>query len=104
MRKYWFTYLAKAVVVMPGGFGTLDELFETLTLIQTEKIRKRMPIVLFGKDYWSKVFNLEALVDYGTISPEDVDLCFQTDSVDEAFDYLVQELSTYALKHPGATL
>ena len=104
MRKYWFTYLAKAVVVMPGGFGTMDELFETLTLIQTEKIRKRMPIVLFGKEYWSKVIDLQALVDFGTISPEDVALCFQTDSVDEAYEYLVSELSAHALKHPGATL
>ena len=95
---------AKAVVVMPGGFGTLDELFELLTLVQTEKIRKHMPIVLFGSHYWAEVINLEALERYGTISPEDVELFFRTDSVDEAFDYITEQLSQYALGTPGATL
>ena len=104
MRKFWFAYLAKAVVVMPGGFGTLDELFELLTLVQTEKIKKHMPIVLFGKDYWSEVINLKALERYGTISPGDEDLFFRTDSVDEAFDHITRELSEHALASPGATL
>ena len=104
MRKYWFTYLAKAVVVMPGGFGTLDELFELLTLVQTQKIKKKMPIVLFGSHYWSEVINVEALARYGTISPEDLDLFFRTDSVDEAYDYITEQLATYALDQPGATL
>src|SRR5699024_7037798 len=72
MRKFWFTYMAKAVVVMPGGFGTLDELFELLTLMQTLKMKKRMPVVLFGKDFWSEVINLDALVRHGTIREEDL--------------------------------
>ena len=104
MRKFWFTYLAKAVVVMPGGFGTLDELFETLTLVQTGKVKKKLPIVLFGTDYWSRVINLEALVEYGTISPTDLDLFILTDSVEEAFDYVTRELEGTALETPGAGL
>ena len=78
--------LAKAAVVMPGGFGTLDELFEVLTLIQTQKVRKHMPVVLFGSRFWAEVINFNTLVDYGTISPEDLELFFRTDSVDEAVD------------------
>jgi uncharacterized protein (TIGR00730 family) len=104
MRKFWFTYLAKAAVVMPGGFGTLDELFEVLTLIQTQKVRKHMPVVLFGSRFWAEVINFNTLVDYGTISPEDLEIFFRTDSVDEAFDYITEQLQTYALKSPGATL
>ncbi|TDJ67513.1 MAG: lysine decarboxylase, partial [Planctomycetota bacterium] len=99
-----FTYLAKGMVVMPGGFGTLDEFMETVTLVQTFKIKKALPIVLFGKEFWSEVLHLEPLVKFGTISPEDVDLFFQTDSVDEAFDYLVAELTTNALDDPGPSL
>jgi uncharacterized protein (TIGR00730 family) len=104
MRKFWFTYLAKALVVMPGGFGTLDEFFETMTLIQTGKMKKHMPIVLFGGKYWSDVLNFDAMVDYGTISAKDLDLFFRTDSVDEAFDYITGELKSYALDNPGAKL
>ena len=104
MRKFWFAYMAKAVVVMPGGFGTLDELFELLTLVQTDKIKKRMPIVLFGSQYWAEVINLEALERYGTISPGDVELFFRTDSVDEAYDFITEQLSEYALATPGPTL
>ena len=74
MRKFWFLYLAKAVVVFPGGYGTLDELFEILTLVQTRKIAKRLPVVLFGTGYWNDVINFEALVEYGTISKSDLDL------------------------------
>ncbi len=104
MRKFWFAYLAKAVVVMPGGFGTLDELFELLTLIQTQKIRKHLPVVLFGSRYWADVINLNALEKYGTIDPADLELFFRTDSVDEAFDYLTEQLKVYAMESPGATL
>ncbi|MDX1575030.1 MAG: LOG family protein [Kiloniellales bacterium] len=104
MRKFWFAYLAKAIVVMPGGFGTLDELFEILTLVQTRRIRKHMPIVLFGTDYWGEVINFEALARYGTINEKDIDLCFRTDSVDEAFEYLTEQLGKYAIDDPGATL
>ncbi|MFP5348888.1 MAG: LOG family protein [Gammaproteobacteria bacterium] len=104
MRKFWFAYLAKAVIVFPGGFGTLDELFEILTLLQTHKIRKHLPVVLFGTKYWRDVINFEALVDYGAINAEDLNLFFQTDSVDEAYDYIVGHLSKYSLAEPGATL
>ncbi len=104
MRKFWFTYLAKAVVAMPGGFGTLDELFELLTLIQTLKIKKHLPIVLFGSDFWDKVVDFDALVDFGTIDVADLDLFLRTDSVDEAFDFITAELEEHALASPGATL
>lgn len=93
MRKYWFAYLAKAMVIMPGGFGTMDEMFEILTLRQTGKIKKRLPMVLFGVDYWNAVMNLDAMVEWGTIAERDLSLMFRTDSVDEAFDFLTSELS-----------
>jgi hypothetical protein len=102
MRKFWFSYLAKAMVVMPGGFGTFDEFMEVVTLVQTLKIKKHLPIVLFGTEYWNEILNFEPMVKYGTISPEDVNLFFRTDSVDEAFDYLVNDLENYALKKPVA--
>lgn len=104
MRKFWFSYLAKAIVAMPGGFGTLDEFFEVLTLVQTGKIKKALPIVLFGKSFWDRVLNLDVLVEYGTISKTDLDLFFTTDSVDEAFEHLTTELEAKALGNPGARL
>lgn len=104
MRKFWFVYLAKAVVLFPGGFGTLDEFFEMLTLVQTRKIKKRMPIVLFGAKYWNEVLNFEALVRYGTISPGDPELFHRTDSVDEAYEIIVRGLTENALGSPGAEL
>ena len=67
MRKFWFAYLAKALVIFPGGFGTLDEFFEILTLAQTEKLAKKIVIVIYGSDYWKKIINFEAMVDAGTI-------------------------------------
>lgn len=93
MRKLWFLYLAKAVIICPGGFGTLDEFFETLTLIQTGKISRPLPLVLFGASYWNRVLNLDAMVEEGTISPGDPDLFLLTDSVDEAFDYVTSRLT-----------
>src|SRR3990170_2445283 len=105
MRKYWFAYLAKAVIVFPGGFGTLDELFELLTLVQTRKMHKPLPIVLFGDRYWKEVINFDALVRYGTISPGDVELLFRTDSIDDAYDWIVGELQrNQAFAQPGANL
>jgi hypothetical protein len=91
-RKYWFMYLAKALVVCPGGFGTLDEFAELLTLVQTQKIKKPVPIVLFGKQYWADILNIEKMVEWGTISAKDLDLFFYTDSVDEAFTHLTTAL------------
>ena len=104
MRKFWFYYLAKAVIVLPGGFGTLDELFELLTLVQTRKMKKPMPIVLFGSEYWSQVINFDALVSHGMINAVDVSLVHRTDSVDDAYDYLVKHLTDEALGRPGATM
>ena len=88
MRKFWFVYLAKALMIFPGGFGTMDELFEVLTLIQTKKPRKTMPIVLFGAEFWNEIVNFNALVKWGMIGAEDLRLFLMTDSVDEAFNYL----------------
>jgi uncharacterized protein (TIGR00730 family) len=91
-RKFWFSYLAEALVIMPGGFGTLDEFFEILTLIQTEKIKKNLPIVLFGKEYWNKLINFETLVEFGTIDRKDLDLFFITSSVDDAYEHVTSSL------------
>ncbi|MCK6525226.1 LOG family protein [Myxococcota bacterium] len=102
MRKYWFMYLAKAMIVMPGGFGTLDEFTELLTLRQTGKIRKPMPTVLFGKEYWTDVINVQAMVDWGTISAKDLNLFHVSDSVDDAFDFLVSELERIEQTGPTA--
>ena len=104
MRKFWFAYLAKAMICMPGGFGTLDELMEILTLVQTLKIKKAMPIVLFGTEFWRDVLDLNALVKYGTISRQDLDLVFRTDSVDEAFDHVTSELTSRYLDDEEATM
>lgn len=104
MRKFWFTYPAKAVVLFPGGFGTLDELFEILTLIQTQKIKKRVPIVLFGLEFWDKVIDMDALLEFGTISPGDVDLFYRTDSIDDAYTHITSELTAHGLDTPGVNL
>lgn len=104
MRKFWLSYMAKAVIVFPGGYGTLDELFEVLTLVQTKRMTKRMPIVLFGTEYWGEVINFDALVRHGTIKAADVDLVYRTDSVDDAYDWLVKQLAEQALGKPGGML
>jgi uncharacterized protein (TIGR00730 family) len=93
MRKFWFLYPAKALIVFPGGFGTIDEFFEVLTLIQTKKPRKTMPVVLFGNDYWNEVINFDALIRWGTINPEDVGIFYRADSVDDAYQYLTHRLT-----------
>lgn len=98
MRKYWFAYLAKALVVFPGGFGTLDEFFEILTLAQTHKLAKKITVIVYGKDYWNRVLNLEALADAGTISPEDVNAFTMVDTPEEAFEVLKEGLTKYHLQ------
>ena len=100
MRKLWFAYLAKALVIFPGGFGTFDELFEILTLAQTEKLAKRICIVIYGKAYWDRVVNFQALVDAGTISPDDLDLFHWANTPEEAFATLKEDLTTYHLDRP----
>ena len=101
MRKFWFVYLAKACVAFPGGFGTLDEFFELMTLIQTGKIQKKIPIVLFGKNFWDEVLNLDALAHHAMIEPGDLNLFRTTDSIDEAFDFITGELTEHAVERPG---
>jgi uncharacterized protein (TIGR00730 family) len=92
MRKFWFVYPAKALVIFPGGFGTMDEFFEVLTLIQTSKPRKVMPVVLFGSEYWDDVIDFDAFLRWGTISPKDLQIFHKTDSVDDAYQYLTGRL------------
>lgn len=93
MRKFWFVYLTKGFVIFPGGFGTLDELFEVLTLLQTKKLKKQIPLVLYGSEYWKQVVNFDTLVKYGTISKCDLDLFKICDTVEEAFTYLTEEIT-----------
>src|ERR1051326_9046327 len=97
MRKFWFAYLAKAMVIFPGGFGTLDELCEILTLAQTRKIEKKIVIVLYGSAYWKEVLNFNALVKYGTISPSDLNLFQYADTPEEALSILQVFLTKYYL-------
>src|SRR5947209_1943031 len=97
MRKYWFAYLSKALVVFPGGFGTLDEFFEILTLAQTQKLAKKILVIVYGKEYWNQVLNLQALSDAGAISPEDQKLFTFADSPEEAFECLKEGLTRYHL-------
>ena len=104
MRKFWLVYLAKAAVVMPGGFGTLDEFMELLTLVQTEKIRRKLPIVLFGSQYWANIVKFEPMAEFGTIDKSDLELFHITDCVDDAFEWLKTQLSEWAVDHPGAGL
>lgn len=96
MRKLWFAHLARALVVFPGGFGTLDEMMELLTLTQTQKLAKKMTIVLYGSKYWKEIVNFDALIKYGMISPEDLDLFQYADDPRTAFEILKTGLMTYA--------
>jgi len=93
-RKFWFLYLAKAIVVFPGGFGTLDELFEVLTLLQTKKLARELPVVLYGREYWDAIVDFAALERWGVVSPDDLERVRVVDSVDEASQYLRETLTT----------
>ena len=104
MRKFWLVYLAKAAVVMPGGYGTLDEFTEILTLVQTGRIRRKLPILLFGWDYWQKVLDFSPMAEYETIDARDLDLFHITDSVDDGFEWLKAQLLEWAVDNPGAGL
>jgi len=103
MRKFWFAYMAKALVVFPGGFGTMDELFEILTLAQTQKIAKKMQIILYGSEFWKEVVNFEALVKYGTISREDLELFRFADTPEAACAMLKRHLAEHAGDGPKET-
>ena len=97
IRKFWFFYLGKALVVFPGGFGTLDELFELLTIVQTHKSKKYMPIILYGTKYWNELINFNAMIKWGTISEQDMKLFRFFDDVDAAFEFLRDELTQHYL-------
>lgn len=98
MRKFWFAYLSKALVVFPGGFGTMDELFEILTLLQTAKVRKKLAVIIYDKKYWSKIINFDALVEHGMISKSDLNLFSMCDTVDEAYEIIIKHLKKYYSK------
>ena len=97
MRKFWFAYLAKALVIFPGGFGTIDELFEILTLAQTDKLAKKILVVIYGSEYWHRIMNFQAFVDAGTVSPEDLNLFKFVDSPEDAFAFLRDGLTEHHL-------
>ncbi len=97
MRKFWFAYLAKALVIFPGGFGTLDELFEILTLAQTQKLAKKILVVIYGREYWEKLINFQTMIDAGAISADDLDLFRIVDTPEEGFEYLRDGLTKYHL-------
>jgi uncharacterized protein (TIGR00730 family) len=97
MRKFWFAYLAKALVVFPGGFGTLDELFEILTLAQTDKLSKKIGVVLYGQEYWKEVLSLEPMSEWGAIAEKDLELLHYADSPIDAFEYVRDQLIEHHL-------
>jgi hypothetical protein len=97
MRKFWFAYLAKALVIFPGGFGTLDELFEILTLAQTQKLAKKILVVIYGREYWDRLINFQTMVDAGAISAKDLELFKVVDTPEEGFEYLREGLTKYHL-------
>ncbi|OWV21127.1 Rossman fold protein, TIGR00730 family [Fibrobacter sp. UWB2] len=92
VRKYWFLRMARALVIFPGGFGTLDEAFEMLTLIQTDKYAQQMPVVIFDSNFWKKALNWEFFAETGMINPEDLKLFKFCDTVDEAYDFITSRL------------
>ncbi len=100
VRKFYFLYHAKALVVFPGGFGTMDELFESLTLLQTRKLEKNLPIVLYDKEFWDSIVDFDQFVRWGVVSPEDLELFSFADDVDSAFEQVVAGLQTHHLQAP----
>jgi uncharacterized protein (TIGR00730 family) len=98
MRKFWFAYLASAIVVFPGGFGTLDEMFEILTLAQTNKLSKKTAVVLYGRDYWNRILDLDPMTEWGAISEQDLSLLHWADTPQEAFEGLRHHLITHHLE------
>jgi hypothetical protein len=98
MRKFWFAYLAKAFVIFPGGFGTLDELFEMLALVQTKKLTDQHAVVLYGKTYWDEILAFKPLAEWGAISPRDLRLLRRAETPEEAFEHLKAHLTKYHLR------
>jgi uncharacterized protein (TIGR00730 family) len=102
MRKFWFAYLAKALVIFPGGFGTLDEMFDILTLMQTDKLAENIQIILYGADYWDRVLNFDGLLDAGAIAASDIRLLDRADTPQQAFNLLTGHLTTHHLPPAAA--
>jgi uncharacterized protein (TIGR00730 family) len=102
MRKFWFAYLAKALVIFPGGFGTMDELFEILTLVQTDKLSKKIEVVLYGRDYWNEILSLKPMVEWGAIAEKDLELLTYCDTPSDAFETLRAHLIEHHLEPPTA--
>jgi uncharacterized protein (TIGR00730 family) len=102
MRKFWFAYLAKALVAFPGGFGTLDELMEILTLAQTRKLESKIVILLYGSEFWNEILNFDALVRYGVISDGDLGLFRLVDTPQAALHILKEDLTRYYLEPEAA--
>ncbi len=97
MRKFWFAYLAKALVIFPGGFGTIDEMFEILTLAQTQKLSKQLGVFIYGREYWEEIIDLAPMEEWGAINPGDLDLLKWVNTPDEAFEQLRAHLMAYHL-------
>jgi hypothetical protein len=102
MRKFWFAYLSKALVIFPGGFGTCDELFEILTLVQTDKLSKKIGVILYGREYWDQVLRLEPMAEWGAIAENDLELLHYADTPSDAFDQLREHLITHHLEPESA--
>jgi uncharacterized protein (TIGR00730 family) len=98
MRKFWFAYLSKALVIFPGGFGTCDELFEILTLVQTDKLSKKIGVILYGREYWDQVLNLKPMAEWGAIAEKDVELLRYADTPADAFEQLRSHLVEHHLE------
>src|SRR5436190_13838298 len=101
MRKFWFAYLSKALVIFPGGFGTCDELFEILTLVQTDKLSKKIGVILYGRDYWEEVLDLKPMAEWGAIAEQDLDLLQYAETPQDAFEHLRDHLIAHHLEAPG---
>jgi uncharacterized protein (TIGR00730 family) len=109
MRKFWFAYMAKALVIFPGGFGTLDEMFELLTLAQTQKLSEKIDVILYGSEYWDQILNFQPMVDWGAISPADLEALHPANTPGEAFERLRDHLTRHHLepqrrKSPGLAI
>jgi uncharacterized protein (TIGR00730 family) len=102
MRKFWFAYLSKALVIFPGGYGTCDELFEILTLVQTDKLSKKIGVILYGREYWDQVLKLEPMAEWGAIAEDDLELLHYADTPSDAFDQLRDHLITHHLEPESA--
>ena len=103
MRKFWFAYMAKALVIFPGGFGTLDEMFEILTLAQTQKLSEKIDVILYGSDYWAQILNFKPLVEWGAVAQEDLDVLHTANTPEEAFEHLREHLMHHLEPSPPET-